>query len=240
MYEHILPPYIADMFRFNLTKDDLESLKIALRDMIKVVSLTLFISKDSLKCFSCEDTAKLVKTIADSSPLIGDKHAIELIILDIGHAYNLAEKYGVNRVPSLLLLDGSIKYLGMPAGEELRGFIETIVRVSNGDHGLSNETVEEISSLEGKAVIDVVVTPPCPYCPYAALLSNMFAYASKIYGNGNIESRIIEAYENPDIADNYAVTTVPTIAINNRVVFIGLPYEAQLLRAIKKLARVLE
>lgn len=225
------------MFRFSLTKEDIEAIRIALRDMITRVKILLFVSRDRFECFSCEDTVKLIKTIAENSPQIDSSPSIELIIYEVSEARNLVKEYNVNRVPLILLLDGAIRYVGMPAGEEIKGFIETIIRISNGDHGLSNETVEEIASLKGKAVIEVIVTPPCPYCPYAALLSNMFAYVSKTRGKGNIESRIIEAYENPDIADKYSVTTVPTIAINNRVVFVGLPYETQMLRAIKKLAQ---
>lgn len=233
----MLPPYIADMLKFNLTEEDVEAIRLALKDMVGGVQVLLFVSKNKLECFSCEDTIKLVKTITDASPKIGDKQAVELNIYDIVESTSIAKKYNVTRVPAIVLLDGSIKYLGIPAGEEIKGLIETIIRISSGDHGLSNETVKEIASLRGKATVDVIVTPPCPYCPYAALLANMFAYVSKVYGNGNIESRIIEAYENPDIADRYAVTTVPTIAVNNRVVFVGLPYETQLLRAIKKLAQ---
>lgn len=237
MDEYSLPPYIEEMFRYNLTSEDLESIRYALRDMINPVTITLFISKNRLECFSCEDTMKLVKAVSDSSPLIGDKPAIELTVHDIAKEWDIAKSYGVTRVPTILLLNGAIKYLGMPAGEELKGFIETIIRISNGEHGLSGETVKEIANLDGRVVIEVVVTPPCPYCPYAALLANMFAYVSKVYGKGSIESRIVEAYENPDIADKYAVTTVPTIAINGRVAFVGLPYEVQLLRAVKRLAR---
>ncbi|MEM1644399.1 MAG: thioredoxin family protein [Ignisphaera sp.] len=237
MDEYPVPPYINEMFKLDLTKEDIEAIRLALKDMIRKVQVLLFIGKNKLECFSCEDTERLVKIIANNSPLIGDEPAIELTVYDITKTWDLAKKYGITRVPTIVLLDGAIKYLGMPAGEEFKGFIETLIRVSNDEHGLTSETVKEIASLEGRAVIEVIVTPPCPYCPYAALLANMFAYVSKTYGRGNIESRIVEAYENPDIANRYAVTTVPTIAINNRVVFVGLPYEVQLLRAIKKLAR---
>jgi len=237
--EYPVPPYIDDMFKLDLTREDIEAIRLALRDMVKKVRVALFVGGSKLECFSCEDTEKLVKVISDNSPPIGNEPAVELAVYDIAKTRDLAKKYGVTRVPTIVLLDGAIKYLGMPAGEEFKGFIETLIRVSNDDHGLSGETVKEIASLEGKAVIEVIVTPPCPYCPYAALLANMFAYVSKVYGKGNIETNVVEAYENPDIAEKYAVTTVPTIAINNRVVFVGLPYEVQLLRAIKKLARSL-
>ncbi|MEM0371914.1 MAG: thioredoxin family protein [Ignisphaera sp.] len=239
MDEYTLPPYIAEMFRFNFTQADIEAIRDALKDMVSRVHVALFISRSKYECFSCEDTMNLVKVLSENSPMIGDRHAIDVEILDISESIDVARKYRVSRVPTILLADGAIRYIGMPAGEEIKGFIETLIRISTNDHGLSSETVREISSLEGKAVIETVVTPPCPYCPYAALLTNMFAYVSKVYGNGNVESHIVEAYENPDIADRYAVTTVPTIAVNGRVVFVGLPYEVQLLRAIKKLVKPL-
>lgn len=237
MDEYMLPPYIAEMFKFNFTQEDVEALRDALKDMVGAVRVTLFISKSRYECFSCEDTVNLVKTISENSPLVGNRPAVEVEIFDIVKSLDVAKRYGVTRVPTILLVDGAIKYIGMPAGEELKGFVETLIRVSTHDHGLSSETVEELSSLEGRAVIETVVTPPCPYCPYAALLANMFAYVSRVHGSGNVESHIVEAYENPDIADQYAVTTVPTIAVNGRVVFVGLPYEVQLLKAIKKLVK---
>jgi len=78
-----------------------------------------------------------------------------------------------------------------------------------------------------------VVTPSCPYCPYAVLLANMFAFESK----GKVRSIVVEAYEEPDIADMYGVTAVPTVVIRNEgtqgdVEFVGVPPEADLLKKI--------
>ncbi|MCS7098729.1 MAG: thioredoxin family protein, partial [Sulfolobales archaeon] len=47
-------------------------------------------------------------------------------------------------------------------------------------------------------------------------------------GNRAVTSDIVEAYENPDIADAYNVMSVPAIAVNKQLVFAGLPYEEQL------------
>ncbi len=234
--EYTLPPYIEEMFKVDLTEDDIKMLKEALKDMRNIVNVKLFTLDDKIKCFSCNETERLLSIIRDSSPLIGDKRAIDLEIYEMTKDKEMFDKYTIERVPTIMLLNNTITYLGMPAGEEIKGFIETLIRISNNDHGLSESTVKELLKLNGQVRIEVIVTPPCPYCPYAALLSNMFAYVSKIYGDGNIKSFIIEAYENPDIADKYTVTTVPTIAINGKVVFVGLPYEAQLLGIVKRLA----
>ncbi|MEM2157926.1 MAG: thioredoxin family protein, partial [Sulfolobales archaeon] len=50
--------------------------------------------------------------------------------------------------------------------------------------------------------------------------------------NKNIISDIVEAYENPDIADKYGVMSVPAVVINGEVEFIGVPDEAELLSRI--------
>jgi len=234
--EYVMPPYIEEMFRVEFTESDVESLKDTLKDMKSKVRLKLFTSGNKAKCFSCVETERLIDVLVSASPLIGSEKAILVERFDMEKDHDVFKKYNVERVPTILLLEGAIQYLGMPAGEEIKAFIETLIRLTTNDHGLSNDTVEELAKLEGKAVIEIIVTPPCPYCPYAALLANMFAYVSSMYGANNVMSVIVEAYENPDIADKYAVTTVPTIVINGRVVFIGLPYEKQLLKAVKRLA----
>jgi len=236
MSQYSLPPYIEEMFKLELSDRDITVLKETLSELRKPVAIKLFTTNDRMSCFSCRETEKLLTLLQTVSPSIGDKPAINLDIIDIVKSSEIAKKYNVLKAPTIILLDGAITYLGMPAGEELKGFIETIIRISTDDHGLSENTLKELANLEGKADIEVIVTPPCPYCPYAALLANMFAYASSMIGKGNVRSYIVEAYEFPEIADKYAVTTVPTIAINGRVVFVGLPYEGQMLKAIKRLA----
>lgn len=231
-----IPPHIEEMFRVEFTKEDVEALRDALKEMKGAVTIKLFTSNDRIECFACGETEKLVKVIRDSSPSVGDGKAIELEIYDVSRDRDVFKEYKIERVPTIVLLDSSIVYIGMPAGEEIKGFIETIIRLSTNDHGLSMTTVEELAKLHKQVSIEVIVTPLCPYCPYAVLLANMFAYVSRVYGNGNIRSIIIEAFENPDIADRYAVSTVPTIVINGRIAFVGLPYERQLLNAIKNLA----
>jgi len=226
-----------DMFRVEFSEDDLRALEEALSDMKNPVEILLFTEKSG-ECLPCNETVKLLEVLREASPVVAGEKAIKVKVFDRRHDYEMFEKYGVGRVPTILLVDGVIRYLGMPAGEEVKGFVETLIRISTGDHGLSKKTVKELSEISGRIHIQVIVTPPCPYCPYAALMANMFAFVAKVYGRGNVISEIVEAFENPDVADMYGVTTVPTIVINRRVVFVGLPYEGQLLKAIKRLSKL--
>ncbi len=213
----------------------INELKETLAYMVNPVTISVFVSND---CETCEDTIKLIKTIQDASPVKNGKKMIEVNIYNKNNPEDLKEfeKQGVERVPAVTLINGLIKYSGIPAGEEIRGFIETIMRISENDSGLEKETREELAKLNGKVHIETVITPSCPYCPYAALLANMFAYEAYKQNNPKILSETVEAYENMDIAEKYGVMSVPAIALNGVMSFVGVPYEEDFVSYIKAAA----
>ncbi|MCC6033202.1 MAG: thioredoxin family protein [Desulfurococcaceae archaeon] len=222
--------WIDEMFRFSMSKEDLEELEATLKDMREPVEVYTFVDN---ACRYCSNTVRLIETLSNVSPKIGGSSLVRhRVVKREADAEGFFKKFNVSRVPTVLMIEGHIKYTGMPAGEEIRGLIETLIRLSTGDSGLNEHTVREITGLKAPVKIDVIVTPTCPYCPYAALLANMFAFESFRSGNKLVTADIIEAYENPDIADKYGVMSVPTIAINGEVEFIGVPYEDQLLERV--------
>ncbi len=221
---------IDEMFQVRFSKEEIDELRNTLSEMRNPVEVFTFVDD---KCRYCSNTIKLIELLSDASPIINKSRLVRHTVVRRGNdALGLFKKFNVSRVPTVVLLDGYIRYTGMPAGEEIRGLIETLIRLSTGDSGLSQSTVETLSKLKGLVRIEVIVTPTCPYCPYAALLANMFAFESYRLGNKIIVTDIVEAYENPDIADMYGVMTVPTIAINGEVEFVGVPYEDQLLEKV--------
>ncbi len=226
---------IDSMFEVPLSESDIEELKTVLEEVRNPVRIITFTAEN---CRYCSNTIDLIELVVKASPQRNGKPLIMHEIVEYSEdKREIFAKYGIERVPTVVLLDGYIRYVGMPAGEEIRGFIETIIRIGSGDSGLSERTKSILSQISKKMVIDVVVTPTCPYCPYASLLSNMFAYESYRSGKKSIISKTIEAYENPDIADMYNVMTVPTVAINRSVEFVGPPTEDQLLDRILKHAK---
>ncbi len=217
----------------DLDKETRVAIKEALGDMAGPVDVYVFISEN---CEYCGEAVKLMKMLRDLSPVEKEEHYLRLHIIKKEENSELFEKFGIKRTPTIALIDGVIKYTGLPAGEELRGFIETVIRISEGESGLEDNTKRIIrEELKGNVYIEVIVTPQCPYCPYAALMANMFAFEAWKNGRKNIIADTIEAYENPDIADKYGVLTVPTIAVNGEVLFVGLPYEEDFADRIKKL-----
>ncbi|NPA85026.1 MAG: glutaredoxin [Crenarchaeota archaeon] len=201
-------------------------LREALADMKRPVKALAFVEEG---CELCDATVEILKVMKEESPVVDGKHLFDYEVYWRGKDDEMFDKYKVDRVPSVLLLDGYIRYTGIPGGEEIKGFVETVIRISEGESGLEQSTKEGLRKLEGCYYIENVVTPQCPYCPYAALLINMFAFEAVKQGKPCIVADTVEAYENEDIANKYNVMSVPAIAINGSVEFIGVPYEDDLL-----------
>jgi glutaredoxin-like protein len=219
-------------YELDTSQEFREELKETLSDMVNPVEVNVFVGPD---CDTCDDTIQLLKMMEDESPENNGKKLLTVRIFDKSNPEH--RKYfiqqNIERIPTVTLIEGYIRYIGIPAGEEIKGLIETILRISEGDSGLEEETGFILASLKDNVHIEVIVTPACPYCPYAVLLANMMAYEAYKRGNPKVLADTVEAYENPDIADKYNVMSVPTIAINGKRAFIGVPVEEDFIHYIK-------
>lgn len=218
---------VDEMFEVTLTASDIEAIAEAFKEMKNPVTLYVFVEKDRRKCKYCDNTIRLVETLTSASARVSTPPLLNYVVAERGVNDDLFDKFKVQRIPSVVMLDGYIRYTGMPAGEELRGLVETIIRLSTEDSGLSERSRKKIAELRTPVYIEVIVTPACPYCPYVALMANMIAYEAYRAGNRAVVSDIVEAYESPDIAEAYNIMSVPAVAINKQIAFVGLPYEEQ-------------
>ncbi len=222
------------MFEVPIGDESLDELREVLREIRRPVKILTFVAD---RCRYCNNTVKLVNLIERASPRVNSDRLIENKVIKYDeNSQKIFREYDVTRVPTIVLLEGYVRYVGMPAGEEVRGFIETIIRLGSDNPGLRRRTAEAIAKIRKPVEIEVVVTPTCPYCPYASLMANMFAFESYRRGLKKIVSMTIEAYENPDIADMYNVMTVPAIAINHKVEFVGPPTEEQFIERLLSIA----
>lgn len=141
-------------------------------------------------------------------------------------------KWGVIRYPTVLLDPDryDIRYTGAPVGEEGTAFIQTLIDVSRDDPQVSDDLMEMLMSLEKDVHIEVIVTPTCPYCPYAVLLANRIAIAAP----KRVSAECIDATQNMDIAEKYDVVAVPHQMINGAIPLIGVQSEEALVQAILK------
>ncbi len=154
-----------------------------------------------------EWTESLLLELGDLSDMI------EVRVIDVKIDPEALEEFNVTRTPTILLdprKGYKIRYIGAPLGYEAWAFVETIILLSRDESGLSERTKEILNFIRqfdhlNDVHIMTFVTPTCPYCPYQVLLANKFAIELR----GILEADCIEAYENPDLADNYQVSAVP-------------------------------
>jgi glutaredoxin-like protein len=226
---------VARFYVLDLSEEFRRDLEETLATMVKPVEVYVFIGS---MCETCGDTVAFMKFFRDASPVKGGHRMLELKILDydVREHRDVFRKQGVSRVPTVSFLDGLVRWTGIPAGEEVRALVETIMRISEGESGLEEETKRALATLKGRVHIETIVTPSCPYCPYAVLLSHMLAFEAYKQGNPVVLSEAVEAYENPDIADKYGVMSVPAIAINGTLVFVGVPYEEDFIAYVREAA----
>lgn len=219
---------VDEMFEVSFSPGDIESIAEALKEMKEPVTLYVFVERDRRKCRYCDNTVRLVEALATASARVSSPPLLNYVVAERGVNDDLFEKHKVTRIPSVVMVEGHVRYTGMPAGEEVRGLIETVIRLSTGDSGLSERSMRKIAELKHPVYMEVIVTPTCPYCPYVALMANMIAFEAYRAGNRAVVSDIVEAYENPDIAEAYNIMSVPAVAVNKKLAFVGVPYEEQL------------
>jgi thioredoxin len=147
--------------------------------------------------------------------LADELHSLDPRIL-VGHfdmKGQIAIDMKLTTSPSILIgYDEGYKiiYNGAPLGQEASGFIDTICTVSSGKSGLSADSVALLAKVEKPVLLQVFVTPTCPYCTKSVVLANQIAMESK----GLITAECVESMENQELAKKYNVSSVPQQIIN--------------------------
>lgn len=222
------------LFRVELSREDIEALAEAFSGVSNPVDVAFLVR--SRGCLTCGPAMEIARALEEAVGIAGKSGVvrIEILSLEEEQGRELSRRLGILRTPATVILGGSIRYIGTPSGEEFKAIVETIARVGEGNPALDPGTLDRVRRFRGRARIEVLVTPMCPYCPYAVVTANMLAYASRLYGNGGLVAETVELYENPDVAERYGVATVPSIAVNGRLAFIGLPSDTVLMEIVER------
>jgi glutaredoxin-like protein len=179
--------------------------------MKEPVQVLYFGSQDN--CDYCAETKQLLEEVAATN----DK--IELSIYDIQESQDIARKYNVTNIPGIVIAakdgvevtDLGVQYSGIPSGHELSTLINDILIVSKRDSGLNEQTREYLKNLDKPLLLQVFVTPSCPYCPRAVLLAHQMAMENPKM----IRAEGVEATEFPELAGRFNVRGVPQTVINS-------------------------
>ncbi len=189
----------------------------------KDVNMLLFLDD----CASCADTKGLVDEVVALSEKI--KVAVHDLTSDV------AQKFDISRTPVIAFADENgndlrIRFNGIPAGHEFSAFITTINEVGEGSADLPQDLADKINGIDKAVDIKVFVTLGCPHCSGAVAKAHKLALMNK-----NIRSQMIECGTFPELADQYNVSGVPKIVINEEHELIGNQPIEQFLATIDKL-----
>jgi glutaredoxin-like protein len=195
-----------------IPQEHIEHIKAQLAEgLVNPVKVIMFTQE--LECQFCADTKKLVIELAAlNGKILAEVH-------DFVADAQLAQQYGVDKVPALVILgekDYGIRFYGFPFGYEFQTLMEALVTVSRGTTNLSEQTKIKLREIKSTVHIQVFTTLTCPHCPAAAAMAHKFAVENDL-----IRADAIDANEFPQLAIKYGIMGLPKIVVNEKIEFVG-------------------
>ncbi len=144
-----------------------------------------------------------------------------------------AKKWGVDSAPTLLFDPDSysIRYLGVPYGEEGRTLVGVILLLGFRTGNLSEHSQKIIRKLDSKREVKVFVSPTCPYCPDQAIN----AVKAAVERPDMVSVEMIDIQAHPDMANRYSAFSVPQTFANEVLIAYGAQSEELFALSLQKL-----
>lgn len=207
-----------------LSASDAQEVSRIFDGLTRDVHISVYTQK--LQCPSCSETESILRELAE----LNDRLKIEFLNPLTDEARAAAD--GVDRVPALVISDGThsrVRFFGTPSGYEFSSLLTCIMDAGTEGGTLSASTMEFLNGLTTDLDISVFVTPTCPHCPSAAVLSSRLAAASS-----RVVSSVIEANEFQELSRKHQVQGVPRTVINERYFAEGSMSESMLVPALSR------
>jgi glutaredoxin-like protein len=187
--------------------------------------VTLSVFTQGMECQSCRETRLVCEELAE----ISSKIAVE--VNDFHEDKNLVDKYGVERIPAVIVVgkeDFRIRFYGSPTGYVFDAFLDAIKMVSLEKIALQDATKAYLESLVNKIDLKVLVSPTCPNCPPAIEIAYRLSYYSPL-----ISAEMINLTDFPWLAIRYGTKTVPVTVVNDSVSIEGAFNEQDFIQKLK-------
>jgi len=137
-----------------LKEKDKNKVKKLFKDIDHDVTIVMFTQET--ECFHCEMTRTMLEEVS------GLSEKLSLEVHDFVAEKDLAEKYGVDKIPATVLIgekDYGIRFFGVPAGYEFTVLIEEIREVGKRDPGLKDEVMSELAKVDQPVHLQVLISP---------------------------------------------------------------------------------
>ncbi len=214
-----------------LNEDLTRQVKEIFADLHDPVEVVFFSAQDESSQYM-QETRQLLEEVTALSDIF------TLSAYDLDEDADLARQYKIDKAPGFAILakngdsltDFGIRYFGIPAGHEFTSLINDLIMVSSHNSALADETRQFLQGLSQPVLLQVFVTPTCPYCPRAVVLAHQMAMESPL-----VEAEMVKSMEFFDLANQFGVSGVPHTVINSGAGnIIGAAPEDTLIAEIQK------
>ncbi|MBY8979223.1 MAG: thioredoxin family protein [Candidatus Lokiarchaeota archaeon] len=184
-----------------------------IKNLIKPVTLKIFTSSKNL-----QESVKMMDVMDIYQKSSNDMLKIEEYKLETNS--DLVKKYEIQQAPTILMTNAKdqviIRYLAIPTAAKIQPFVQSLMVLTGTPNYYENIIRENLNKIN-PTVIKVLISDYCAYCSSVISICSLFALASE----GKMETVIIDIMAYPEISEQYNVTTVPTLIINEDKKLIG-------------------
>jgi len=184
-----------------------------IKKLNKPVTLKIFTSSKNL-----QESVKMMEVMD-----IYQKASMEMLKIEeyrLETNSELVKKYEIHKAPTILMTNAKdqviIRYLAVPSAAKIQPFVQALMVLTGTPNYYENVIRENLNKIN-PTVIKVLITDYCAYCSTVISICSQFALASE----GKLSTTIIDIMAFPDISDQYNVTTVPTLIVNEDKKLIG-------------------
>jgi thioredoxin reductase (NADPH) len=162
---------------------------------------------------------------------LSDKILLET--LQKGEKPELEASYGIDKLPSVVVLDEKgeytgIKFSGIPSGHEVNSIVLAVYNVGSEGQPIEAPTVAKINDLPKKKV-QIFVSLTCHYCP------DVVASCQRIASiNHNVEAEMIDIGVFPDLKAEKKIMSVPAMIIDDEQTVFGSKTMDEIIEILKK------
>jgi len=184
-----------------------------IKKLNKPVTLKIFTSSKNL-----QESVKMMEVMDIYQKASNEMLKIEEYKLETN--FDLAKKYEIQQGPTILMINAKdqviIRYLAVPMAAKIQPFVQALLVLTGTPNYYENIIRKNLNKIN-PTEIKVLITDYCAYCSTVISICSQFALASE----GKLQTVVIDIMAFPDISEQYNVTTVPTLIVNEDKKLIG-------------------
>lgn len=162
---------------------------------------------------------------------LSDKILLETV--QKGADSDIEAKYGIDKLPSVVVLNDQgeytgIKFSGIPSGHEVNSIVLAVYNVGSAGQPIEEPVVNKIKELPKKKV-QIFVSLTCHYCPDVVAACQRIASI-----NHNVEAEMIDIGVFPELKTEKKIMSVPAMIIDDKEIVFGSKNMDEIVEILEK------